>query len=212
MVKKLQKLKSHWSQKKFRRSVFWGLFFLIATFIINSAANSYTLNHASAHVTDLILDNVPVFNVNFIFVEGFSLFWAFIAVLQFYEPKTLPFVLKSVALFIFIRSLFIMLTHLAIPPLHSFTDPGYIFKKFASQNDLFFSSHTGSPFLFALIYWKNNRLRTIFIALSIFFGAAELLGHLHYSIDVFAAFFIAYGIFHIARTFFKKDFELSYQK
>lgn len=208
MVKTFHKHKSYWSRKSFRRSVFWGFIFLVVSLIINSIADTYTLKHASNDVTDIILDNIPVFNVDFIFVEGFTLFWFFIVLLQVREPKTLPFVLKSIALFILIRSIFVSLTHLAIPPQHSFTDPGYLFKKFTSQDDLFFSSHTGSPFLFALIYWENKRLRTIFMLVSVFFGTAVLLGHLHYSIDVFAAFFITYGIYNIARYFFQKDHTL----
>jgi len=206
MVKKaFQKHKSYWSRKSFRRSVFWGFVFLAASLVLNSFADTYTLKHASSYVTDIILDNVRVYNVNFIYVEGITIFWMFIIFLHIREPKTLPFVLKSIALFILIRSMFISLTHLAIPPQHSFTDPGYFFKKLTSQDDLFFSSHAGAPFLFALIYWENKRLRTIFLLASIFFGTAVLLGHLHYSIDVFAAFFITYGIFDIARYLFQKD-------
>jgi hypothetical protein len=208
MTRTFHKHKSYWSRKYFRRSVFFGFILLTVSLVLNSAADTYTLKHASSHVTDIILDNVPVFNVDFIFVEGITIFWVFIILLQVREPKTLPFVLKSVALFIFIRSLFISLTHLAIPPIHSFTDPGYLFKKFTSQDDLFFSSHTGAPFLFALIYWENFRLRTIFLLTSVFFGTAVLLGHLHYSIDVFAAFFITYGIFDITQYFFQKDHDL----
>ena len=31
------------------------------------------------------------------------------------------------------------------------------------------------------------------------------MGHLHYSIDIFAAFFITYAIYHIAVQIFKKE-------
>jgi membrane-associated phospholipid phosphatase len=65
------------------------------------------------------------------------------------------------------------------------------------------------PFLLGLIYWDNKILRLIFIATSVVFGTTVLLGHTHYSIDVFAAFFITYSIFHIALYLFKKDWELS---
>lgn len=209
MVKKtFYKHKSYWCKKSFRRSVFWGLIFLATALVINSFADNYTLSHASNQVTDIILNNVPVFNVDFIFFEGFAALWFFVIFLQIREPKTLPFILKSVAFFIIIRSVFISLTHTAAPLNHSFLDPNDLFKKFTSQDDLFFSSHTGAPFLFALIYWENFRLRTIFLLTSVFFGTAVLLGHLHYSIDVFAAFFITYGIYDITRYFFRKDHAL----
>jgi membrane-associated phospholipid phosphatase len=39
-------------------------------------------------------------------------------------------------------------------------------------------------------------------------SVAEIFGHLHYSIDVFSAFFIAYGVFEIAKKIFKKEYLL----
>jgi len=64
------------------------------------------------------------------------------------------------------------------------------------------------PFLLALIFWDEKYLRYFFIVSSIFFGAIVLLGHYHYSIDVAAAFFITYTIYHIAKKLFPRDFEL----
>jgi len=37
---------------------------------------------------------------------------------------------------------------------------------------------------------------------------AVLLGHIHYSIDVFSALFITYGIFVIAKKVFARDYLL----
>ena len=54
----------------------------------------------------------------------------------------------------------------------------------------------------ALVYWREKYLRYIFLVWSVFFGAVVLLGHFHYSIDVFAAFFITFTIYHIAIYFF----------
>ena len=41
--------------------------------------------------------------------------------------------------------------------------------------------------------------------------AVVLLGHFHYSIDVFAAFFIAYGIADLAKKFFAKEYAFIHQ-
>ncbi len=80
--------------------------------------------------------------------------------------------------------------------------------KFTFGSDLFFSAHAGLPFLMALIFWQNKKLRYIFIALSLIFGAVVLLGHYHYTIDVLSAFFITFGIYRIAINLFKKDYQM----
>jgi len=77
-----------------------------------------------------------------------------------------------------------------------------------SNADLFFSGHTGYPFLCALISWKQKYLRYFFILSSVFFGTISLLGHYHYTIDVFAAFFITYGIYQISLNLFKKEYKV----
>lgn len=208
MKRIISRHKSLWKRRAYLTTSLTGVVFLVVSLLINRAADYYTMIKASNSVTDIILDNIPVLNVNFIFFYGFAIFWVFVIILLVHEPKKIPFTLKSIAIFVLVRSIFITLTHLATPPLHSYLDPDTIFRVMTSSDDLFFSSHTGLPFLMALVFWENKILKTIFMLASLFFGASVLLGHLHYSIDVFAAFFITYGIFHISRTFFKKDLEL----
>src|SRR3989344_8842551 len=71
--------------------------------------------------------------------------------------------------------------------------------------DLFFSAHTGMPFLGALAFWREKGIRNFYLLTAVFFAAVVLLGHLHYTIDVLSAFFITYGIFHIAEWIFPHD-------
>lgn len=208
MRKIIHRHKTFWSQNNLRWSGIFGFVFLFLSLFINYAANVYVTNRASNSVSDLFLDNLPVINVGWVFFQGTVIFFLFVAWLLLREPGKIPFVVKSIAVFIVIRSAFITLTHLAAPPGQPILSLGNMFNEITSGNDLFFSSHTGMPFLMAQIFWQNKRLRIFFIGLSVFFGASVLLGHLHYSIDVFAAFFIAYGICHIAQWLFPKDYEL----
>jgi hypothetical protein len=180
--------------------------------IINYFASVYATEKASNPVLDLILSNVPVFNVDFIVNEGALFFGLFIAFLLLNEPRRIPFTLKSAAVFIFIRSMFITLTHLGPFPERSFIDQTSFLSPMNFGGDYFFSGHTGLPFLMALIFWDEKRNRYVSILVSIIFAGAVLLGHLHYSIDVFAAFFITYGIYHIARHLFPRDYKLFRKK
>jgi hypothetical protein len=197
-------------QKIFYVQLITGALLLVASLFINNYANAYTAAHYSSGVSDIILDHLPTVDVQYIFLEGAITLIGFIALLCLYKPLRFPFMFKTVALFIATRSFFLTLTHLG-PPLHrALFQPQSIFERFVygSGDDLFFSGHVGLPFLMALMFWEIKPLRILFLSLSVIFAAAVLLGHLHYSIDVFSAYFISYGIYNIAIRAFKKDAEL----
>lgn len=179
---------------------------LLVSLVINYFATSYADKSASNSVTDIILSNIRVYNVDNLFIYGAMTIWVFLTVVLLTDLKKIPFSLKTLALFVIIRSLFISLTHIAPFPNQIITvGINRIFDLFSSTSDLFFSGHTGVPFLFALIFWENKILRYIMIVLSVFFGIIVLMGHLHYTIDVVAAFFITYTIYSLAEKLFKKD-------
>ena len=202
-----KRYKYHFTDKTFVLSVLIALTFLVLSLVINFYAGTYATERASNAVQDIILSNIPVFNVDLIFVYGPLVLWLFVAILILYEPKRIPFLLKSVALFVIIRAVFITLTHIGPFPDQITLDisPNGWINHFIFGGDLFFSAHTGLPFLMALVFWDNKLLRVIFVVSAVFFGIIVLLGHLHYSIDVLSAFFITYSIYHIATVFFKKD-------
>jgi len=199
-----------WKSRDFINSAVLGVILLLISFVANYYAGVYATSSQSNAVSDLLLDHLPVYNVDLIFFEGFFILWILVILILLYRPKNIPFTVKSVALFILIRSVFITLTHLKIYPESAYLDPNDVFQNiFTFGGDLFFSAHTGLPFLLALIYWKDRKLRILFLAASVFFAAAVLLGHLHYSIDVFAAYFITYSIYKMAEYFFGRDFRFS---
>ena len=63
--------------------------------------------------------------------------------------------------------------------------------------DLFFSGHTSLPFLLFLVA-RERRFRTAFLLLTIAVGSCVILQHVHYTIDVVVAPFVAYGCYRLA--------------
>jgi hypothetical protein len=181
------------------------LLFIVSIFITHFASK-YAFIRSSNYVEDIILSNTPVFDFEFIFVQGAIMLSLFVVALCIRFRKTAPFLLKTVSLFIIIRSVFVSLTHIGPYPSKLILESGLL-NFISSGNDLFFSGHTGLPFLIALIFWDHRYIRNLFLTASVVFGSIVLLSHLHYSIDVFSAFFITYSIYHIALKFFSRDYE-----
>lgn len=204
--------KQFWNRETFRllmQSFVW----LGMALVIEHFANNYVDGLKSAPVGDLILSNTRTFDVDFIIIQGALIVLFLIVLLILLKPKYISFVAKSVAMFVFIRSLFITLTHLgAYPNQIQFSLDSFGFGLynliFYSKNDFFFSGHTGLPFLMALIFWQEKFWRRIFFIITGAMGTSVLLAHLHYSIDVFAAPFITFSIFTLSKYLFKKDFDL----
>src|SRR3989344_913194 len=205
--------KDFWSKTNIVSLLGGAVFFLFATIIQHFAYNYIDRTVNGTPVGDLLLDNLAVVNLDFFIVEGALVSTAIVLILFLLYPKYLIFSVKTLALFIIIRSFFISLTHLGVN-LHQITlDPnsiGFFLYDFLynAKNDFFFSGHVGASFLFALIFWKQVTWRIVFLAISIIFAVSMLLAHMHYSIDIFAAPFITYGIYQMSRWLFKKDFEL----
>jgi hypothetical protein len=172
----------------------------------------YSTHNSSRFVGDIFLDNLPVVNMNAIISEGALLVILISLVLLLLEPKYLLFTMKAVAIFIAVRAFFVAATHLGIypdqivPNSNDFLDRVYLGLNL--QAGYFFSAHTGLPFLAALILWNRRFLRYFYFVLSGIFGAAVLLAHVHYSIDVFAAPFMTYSIFKLAQYLFPDDYKL----
>ena len=212
----MQAYKTCFTDKNFLISFLGGLLLFATSLVAQFFTSGYVNSLPSAPVTDLILSNIRVYGVGGIFVYGTVLLVLVILFVGLKEPLYMPFVLKSVALFTLIRSVFVTLTHISAFPTHVVIDSSFfdsaVFNGIFTGNDLFFSGHTGLPFLLALMFWNNKKLRLIFLGFSILFAIVVLLGHIHYSIDVLSAYFITFSIFQICKFLFKKEWELFLKK
>jgi hypothetical protein len=211
MIKEyLLKAAHHWKillkDKTYLISFLIGWAVLISSFIASYYSSVYVDYGQFNPVGDAILDSIPTYNLEFLFIWGFySLILLTIAYPAFVKPEIAPFMLKTFGILILTRACFILLTHVG-PPEGFFyeTHADYLtnpLKELIFRNDLFFSGHTSVPFLSFLLF-KGTKLRWVMFGGSLIMGATVLIMHVHYSIDVFAAFFIAHGVYVFSNRVF----------
>jgi hypothetical protein len=127
------------------------------------------------------------------------------------EPNKLMTALQAYGLMVIFRTIAMYLVPLEPPdtilllndPFVQLFGKGEILTK-----DLFFSGHTGTLFLLFLLA-ENKIYKIIFLISTITVGLAVLLQHVHYSIDVFIAPFVAYGAFRVVTNMHRKKLELA---
>ncbi len=204
-----KKLGSDWKvllkDSTFNISLLVGLILLASAFLLNHYASVYNDSETFISVGDAILDNIPTYNMEFFYSwVMYGLVALVIIYPVFVKPEIIPFALKTFAILYFLRSGFIILTDFG-PPFGHFYDlsaPGEdVLSHFIFRNDLFFSGHTAVPFMGFLLF-RKSKLRWVLLAGTFVEAATVLLMHIHYSIDVFAAPFIASGVYSLSDKLF----------
>jgi len=181
------------TNKQWWFAVLSGGLLLLISFAASIVSNRYASQVAGMTVGDILLDHLPIVDVTILHVYAATIFWISILLICLLNPAYLPFALKTTAVFLLVRSFFVALTHLG-PPNSLLVVPTNITSLYIYRGDMFFSGHVGGPFLFALIFWEMVPVRLLCLAASVVFGVIVLLGGIHYSIDVFAAYFISHSI------------------
>ena len=91
--------------------------FLVVALLLNFIAGTYVDKTQTVAASDIILDHIPVVDLSLVFIY----FYAFIILLLFIYPlwfnmKGFHIVISQFSLLVLIRSFFITLTHLRVPP------------------------------------------------------------------------------------------------
>jgi len=159
-------------------------------------------------VGDLILDHISVRDWMPLYLYGpFLALLITLFYLIFFRPDLFPFALFTFALIDLFRAFTISLTDIAPPAdIIYLQKPELIdasLKYLFMKSDLFFSGHV-SHVLLSFFLFKEFKIRWFMLVWSFVMGATVLVMHVHYSIDVFAAFFITYGVYKIAEKIYSK--------
>ena len=210
-MKKLIATYRNFFTREHRRSLYVAFILLGLSLVFQYYAGVYSAHSASQYVGDLLLDNLPIVNLNFIIVEGALWAMLFTTILILVKPYYSIFTLKALAVFLVLRSVFVAITHLGFYPNQIVPGPGFfdhLYVALGMETGYFFSAHTGLPVLIALIFWHEKFWRHTYLIMAVVFGISVLLAHVHYSIDVLAAPFMAYGIFKLSEYLFQEDYAL----
>jgi hypothetical protein len=176
-----------------------GLATLIFGTQLNYASQTYLHNYMSEGKTlpmlsDLILDHLPLINLNF-FYDFFCFLSSIIIgiyVIHKKEYNQIPFILLLCGILLIIRGVFIVLTPFGNPPL--FNGSGSPFNGFSKfELGVYPSGHVGTVFMYLLIV-KDRTYKWIFFIFLLIVIVSLFLAHGHYSIDILSGLFFTYAI------------------
>ena len=135
-----------------------------------------------------------------LFIAGFFLYW----LIQ--EPKRVPYLVIATAMMMLVRDAFLLLTPVAalpgLMPLYTGGVAARLHGTLLHDQELFFSGHTGVPFLYFLLSRARPRVAYACLAMALLNAIGVLLTRNHYSIDVLGAFFIVPTIAALTRALF----------
>lgn len=202
-------------ERPFRISLMVGIIIALSANIANYYASVFSASKEVLSASDIILDYLPTIDLSYFYVFGMYFIELVVVVYPlFFRPELAPFTAKMVGAFFIIRSFFIILTDLGAP-INFYNlpqlDHDWEMNRYLYLNDLFFSGHTGFPYLGALLFWENKKLRYLLLGMSFAMAVTVLLMHVHYSIDVFSAYFITYSIYKVSDKVFN-ELNLKFRK
>ena len=183
-----------------RHLVVLSLVFIVIGLGFDYACGMYVHSMRGVKVPDLILDLFNPIDLSFLFIYGYvSLILAMFLYPLVFRLRMLHVVAFQFSLLLIVRSVFMIFTHLETPAGAISVNYPWFFRGLYFENDMFFSGHTAMTFL-GFYLFRRSWLRYVFLVGSIVMGMVVLAMHVHYSIDVLAAFFMTYGSYRIGHT------------
>lgn len=198
----IQNWQNAWSNKAFRKSLFSCIALLAVMLVLTGYFFSYIQYRKQGVVlNDWVLKMLPAKDVSVFIISIMSS----VVLLYVFRCAVNPnMVITFIMAFVFLlatRIITISITRLIAPPeLIILRDPmGSLLypSRFITQ-DLFYSGHTASLFLFYLCSTKKIDKYYILLA-TISVGILLLIQHVHYTVDVVCAPLFAFGCFWLSK-------------
>ncbi|MFA5993044.1 MAG: phosphatase PAP2-related protein [Candidatus Pacearchaeota archaeon] len=196
---------NQWEKELFKRKylILLSVIFLIVSAVLYHYVGLYVDTVARGLPADIIIDNTKSIDLGFLYGPGLWIVFAILLLYPlFFQPKNLHIVIFQMAILNIVRDIFLCLTPMLTP-----LDTTYLITAgpafFSFQNDLFFSGHTAFAFLGFWLF-KDKKIKWFFLAATIILASTVMLMHAHYTIDIFAALFITYGVYKFGNWVFNR--------
>ncbi len=178
-----------WKQLFSQKKTWLGLILLLIVLLILPIFFNYIENRKGFILNDIILEKIPAYEVSipiFLLIWGATIFML-VRVIQL--PQLFPLLLWTYVLLLITRVITLYFVPLN-PPLHLIPLQDPLIKIFYGNknivNDLFYSGHTATLFMFYLCL-KTKHDKRLVLLLTIFVAILLLVQHIHYSIDILFA-------------------------
>ena len=188
-----------WQEPRFRNKTIIARLLVAIILIMLPTFFAFIEKRDGMVLQDYVLDAIPAMDVS---IPTFTIIWS-VVLLVFYRiyqnPRLFLLVAYGFILMCVLRMLTISLLPLNPPPgLIVLKDPianiAYGGNGIFITKDLFYSGHTGNMFLFFLCL-QHKWDKIIALTASFLVGILVMVQHIHYSIDVIAAFLFTFFIY-----------------
>lgn len=188
-----------WQERRFRNKTIIALLLVAIILTLLPTFFAFIEKREGMVLQDYVLDAIPAIDVS---IPTFVIIWS-VVLLVFYRiyqnPRLFLLIAYGFILMCLARILTISLLPLNPPAgIITLQDPianlAYGGNGIFITKDLFYSGHTGNMFLFFLCL-EGKWDKIIALTASFLIGLLVLIQHIHYSIDVFAAFIFTYFIY-----------------
>jgi hypothetical protein len=199
--------KAAWSDAAFRIQTVITLVLLTSTLVLFSHFLEWIEGRPGIVLNDPVLKAVPPHDFTWpIFMLIYGSLVVGLMTLSL-RPRRLMLAFQSYIIMMGVRVVAMYLTPLDPPNgIIPLADP---FVQFFGQGtvptkDLFFSGHTSTLLILAFTATRN-RLGALFVLSAILVAVLVVWQHVHYSVDVLVAPFVAYGSYRVARLVNKRN-------
>jgi hypothetical protein len=192
-------LRQYWSKKRYRLKILITFVCIVPVLFLLTKFLAFVEKRPGVMLEDPILALFSPVNLTWVIflVIYAGIIGAIIYLLR--HPAQLILALQTYGLLALVRIAAMAVVPLDPPPLMiALKDP--FVEMFGGgttlTRDLFFSGHTSTLFMLSLAM-PTNKSRIVYLLASFVVAACVILQHVHYTIDIFAAFFFAFGCYNM---------------